>query len=44
MFHNLLRIFHDGILMADGVNIVFANPAFENIFGIEKSYVENRDS
>jgi len=35
MFHNLIRIFHDGILLTEGENIVFANLSLEKIFELK---------
>ena len=35
MFHSLLRMFHDGILLSESDNILFANQTLEKIFDLD---------
>ncbi len=32
MFHNILKVFHDGLLLTDGEEIVYANSAVREVY------------
>ena len=40
MFHGLIRVFHDGIILTQGEEIVFQNKQVKNIFNIKRNEEE----
>ncbi|CDW80514.1 sensor kinase [Stylonychia lemnae] len=44
LFHNLIRVYHDGILITKKENIVYSNTALRQIFNIEKEAIQNLQS
>ncbi|CDW85931.1 sensor kinase [Stylonychia lemnae] len=44
LFHNLIRVYHDGILITKQEEIVYSNKAMRQIFNIKKDAIQNLQS
>ena len=44
MFHNILKMFHDGLILTEGEDIVYANSAVREIYDDDEEVVEGGDA
>ena len=44
MFHNLIRVFHDGIMIIENQDIVYHNKQILKIYNIESPHSDSNES